>query len=718
MNLVYKLKHGVTAALFQSVILASFPAEVKAGPLDKTATFTPSVTFTESQTEKFFFGTFQINDDPPEVSRGVESTLGVSISISASMAGFTPAEVDAGTTFSVEVGGVSISGQLGDDPFYYQGKSSIFIPNTRWDGITGKPTSSAGLRMSWTATKLTITVKNPLVLTLNSNGDPTYDEYGDIVVEDTMEVAIRDWLGQTNNPARSTTLASVAFGPLETTNRIVYASGKSATADYHFPSENPTDYTLNNVSLSGGADYGIPTVSVVTPKSGTFTGPNVSITGKATDGYNIEAVEYALNPDPTEPDWVAVDTLNVIPLANPALLWGATTATWTLDLADMPIGTNKLWLRSRDNSGNNSATLVLTYVNPVTIALRGRWDGLLTPDQAQGIAGSVSYTVSSNGYYTGKILLEDGTFGFDGYVDPTTGRASDLIVRANRPDLILTADIFGAETNADGLLIVGSLDDDTDATLAAFQAHRSPYTSAALAPVEFAGRFHANTVAPTAVTLGHSTFVITTARAGTASAVARLADGTSFTWSGYIGLLNGDAMLPVFYPLYGGKGSLSALLTIDGTTRTIPLATTDWVRPTSVADKQFPTGFTLALDTRGTTYTAPPITPKTRVMGLGTANPNAQITLTGNALPTPLVQDFYVKDTNAITMPTNTQAIAHSFIASTGMSATGSFKLPSTTTVATMHYLIVGTHAYGYYIAPAATGTVAKRYGTVLWGAP
>ncbi len=717
MNILYKLKHGITAALFQSVISASSPAEVNAGPLDKTATFTPSVTFTESQTEKFFFDTFQINDHPPVVSRGVESTLGVSLSISASMAGFTPAEVDAGTTYSVKVGGVSISGQLSDDPFYYQGKSSIFIPNTRWDRITGKPTSSAGLRMSWTTSKLTITLTNPFVLALDANGDATYDEYG-VIVEDTMEVAIRDWLKKTRNPARSTTLASVAFGPLVTNNRIVYASGKSATADYHFPSESPADYTLNNVSLSGGADYGAPTVSVVTPKSGTFTGSDVSITGKATDGYNISAVEYTLNPDPAAPDWVAVDSLNITPLANPALLWGATTATWTLDLAGMPLGTNKLWLRSRDNSGNNSTTLVVSYVNALPTEVKGRWDGLLVPDVAEGVAGSVSYTFSANGYYTGRLTLETGAIPFTGYLRPD-GTVSNIVKRRGLPDILLYGDVVNIE-NTDDLSIAGELAEgdasqDDFTTQAYFNAYHAPFSTTNLAPSGLAGRFHVFTEAPTSVRLGHSYFIITTARAGTATMSGRLADGTATSWSGVVGISrNGDGILPLFQALYLGKGSLTAPMTIDGTARSVPTTTISWVRPSTVADKQFPAGFTLALEASGVLYTAPPA--KTRVMTLPTSPLNAQISISGDALSTALTHTFTVNENNTITMPVNPQVITLGLSASTGLS-TGTFKLPGTTTVAAINYLIVGNVAYGHYVAPAATSTTNKRFGVVTWSA-
>jgi hypothetical protein len=184
-------------------------------------------------------------------------------------------------------------------------------------------------------------------------------------------------------------------------------------------------------------------------------------------------------------------------------------------------------------------------------------------------------------------------------------------------------------------------------------AHQSPYKATNPAPASLVGRFHVFSTLPSSVVLGHNLFVVSTSTSGTAGVAGKLADGTAFTFTGMLGLLNGDGKVPMFASIYTLRGSIQALFTIDGASRTVPLTNLNWVRPTAHTDLQFPAGFNLDLDASGSAYVPPPTIPKTRVIGLLAVSPNAQVTIQGDGVSTALVQNQFG---NLPSQPTNHQA--------------------------------------------------------------
>lgn len=658
-------------------------------PLARTATFTPTVSFTESHSESVV--TIVDNSDPdfPMTTRAVRATESISATVVANITGIDLASLNASTAFSLDLGNLSIAGTLGDDPNYTPGKTSIWIPV--FDPDTGKAIGTYGVRLSWTSTRLTMTVTGASPLAMPGT------------------VEMGNW--STAEPAiRVIDIVSLRFGPFIAPDRNVYVTGKCSVTTKSFTTPEPESFDLVSVSLSGSCEYTAPVTTLTSPASGSTTGASVTVTGKATDAYGINSIEYALNPSSSSPTWTTITAVNIPP---PAALWGSTTATWSLDLAGLVPGTNTLWVRSIDISGNISSTLAATFINPMPSTVLGRWDAVMTPTATSPVRGAVTFSCTANGYHTGKLYLETGTINFTGYTD-SSSHIRQTIRRLGYPDLTLTADVLSATSTG---IMTGTLE-DAGGNGATFAAHASPYSTTALASVDLAGRFHVKVDPPSTLTMGYSYLVITTARNGTVSISGRMADSTPITWSGVLGTAG---QIPFFAPLYTTmyltRGSVACPLKIDAPTHTIPAATLEWTRPLGATDKQFPPGFSLSLSASGSLYSVP--ASGTRVMSLPAGAGNAVATLTGEGVTGTLTQRFTVNATN-VTAPflPNPIGLSMGTMPRTTGLGTGSFKLPGTTTSSAINYLIIGNQAFGHSIAPALPGTVNKRFGTVTLGTP
>lgn len=673
-------------------------------PLAKTATFAPSVTFSESHADSLFTEVDRSDPEAPFVTRTVVSSQSISATIVANITGIVLADLDETTHFSITLGNLNIGGTLGDDQTYTKGKTSIFIPAGGFDE-NNKPIGSQGARLSWTATKLTVTLTGS-----TASGMP-----GSVEMDNWNTVP------DPNAAIRVISKVSVDFGTINGAERNLYIAGKSSVTHKRFGSEEAgtlEEFDLISVSLTGSCEYAAPSTTVKSPVKGASVGPSTTITGSASDGHGIEKVEYALNPADADPVWSPVTT-TTFPVVDEGTVppWGKTTVSWTIALNNLPKGTSTIWIRCRDISENLSPVAVTTVVNPIAPALQSRWDGLLVPTELNPIRGALTLSVFANGGFTGKLMLENGPISLSGTMKQD-GTLRQVIKRLGQPDLTLTGDLLGAETNPGGLVIAGTLHNAAGEG-AAFQLFRSPYSAIAQASASLAGRFHVKIDPPASPVMGYSFVIATTNRAGVATATLRMADGQSATWSGVLGV---DGQLPVFVPLYSTiyktKGSVSSLLKVDSTNRTIPATTARWFRPLGASDAQFPPGYNLTLNASGAAYTTT-LPPATRVMSLSAGAGNAVAKMQGEAVTGILTKTFTVNANNSTTpvLPNPNNLIIAAIPVSTGQGA-GSFNLPGTTTSAAITFLIVGNEAFGYYIAPATPGNVNKRFGQVTLGSP
>ncbi len=694
-----------TNAFASLLVFLMFPAamaQVAIEPLELASDFIPAATFTETHVDRVV-KTLNTPADPGDPANGIDptpalydynvvATQATTATVIANIKGIVLADIDATTEFSLTFGSTDVSFTLGDIPTYVKGQTTAFYCWNGWN-VAKKALGMGGVRLTWTATKLTVVVTMG-----NEESRP-------------LPISTADFVGAGTDPGtfpiKDTVTVEVTFGPISTTvPRTVYFTGTNKVTHAHAGTvdEPIYDFDLYTVSETGAADYVRPLVALTSPKQGASVGAAVDVKGTAYDAKGLTAVEWTKDLNSA---WTATDQFSYS--AQPADgLWGATSAIWTVSLQSLPHGTTRLWVRSIDESGNTSLPLLVTLVNPMPTVLTGRWDSLLVPEAVNGLRGAMKFTFAVNGSFTGTLVQEGGSFGFSGTLLPDE-TLSFTIKRGTLFSALTFAGAIGSFSPAGeaAASLTGSLSSMGN-TVATFTAARSPWSATKLASIALAGRFHVK-IAPAAAPIGDSYAVVTTARTGTASAAFAMADGSVITWSGVMGA---NGQLPAFGLLYGGKGSVSSPMTVNGASRIINATTAIWVRPPSFTDKQFPAGFQYGgLVTSGVAYTAP-LPATVRVMSLLDASPNATASWSGDGVNPALSLGFTVKVSNLLSVPTTTDALHLGLTASTGL-WTGSFKIPGTAVLSTCKMLIVGNEAYGHWTAPAPTGSVVKRFGVI-----
>ena len=699
------------AVMISFVIVPDVVAQSSTDPLELTTTFVPSVTFSETHTDSLVKSLVDPGDPgngiPPTYGYNVVSSLSSTATITANITGTVLTDIDTTTTFSTNFGGATISFTLGNIPTYRVGQTTAFYCWNGWADGTNKLLGTNGVKLTWTATKLTVTITM-------GNEDPTMSSRP-------SQIASEGFAGTATDPGtfpiKDIVTADLTFGAISASlPRNVYFTGKYTVTPKTIGDPNAPDFDgdLYTVSVSGAADYTRPTVVLTSPKQGASVGAAVDVHGTASDAVGLSGAEWTTD---LNAPWNPTDLFTYT--SQPADgLWGPTAAAWTVSLASLPHGTTRLWVRSVDASGNTSTPLLITLVYPMPAVLTGRWDALLVPDALNPLRGAINFTFAVNGSYTGTLVVEGASYPFTGTLQPDESLVAS-ISRSKLSPVSLNGTIASFSPVGAGDAGLAATLSIAGTSVATFNAFRSPWSTANLAAASLAGSFHVQ-IDPATAPIGNSYAVVTTARAGGASAVFSLADGSVATWSGVMGA---TGELPAFASLYvtvsktgTTAGSVSASMNVNGAARTINPTTVTWVRPPSFTDKQFPLGFhydTLAAS--GIAYTAP--SPATvRVMGLGTTTPNATVSWNGDGVTTSPTLGITVKTSNALFIPAgltlNPNTLALALAPSTGL-WTGSFKIPGTTAVSACKLIIVGNQAYGFWTAPAPTGSVLKRYGLI-----
>ena len=677
----------VCAACFSILGFGNALGIVSVEPLELASDFTPSISFSETHTDSVKKTIDPLNSS--NVTYDVVAALSTTATVTANMKSLVLSDVDSTTVFALNLGAAQISFKLGDIPTYTKGQTTAFYCWNGWDA-NKKALGTGGVKLVWTATKLTVTVtmsnevSRPLPI-----GTEAFISAGDT---------------PGTFPIKDTLTADVTFAGITTSvPRTVYVTGTyKVTHVRSGPVDTPVyEFDLFNITETGAADYARPVVALTSPPQGASVAGTVDVNGSASDEKGLTAVEWTTDLNRT---WAATDQFS-FSASPPDGLWGPTSAIWTVGLSNLPHGINRLWVRSVDDSGNRSLPLQVSLVNSLLPVLTGRWDALLVPDVVNGVRGALSFTLSSNGNFTGSLVLEGGSYPIVGAMLPNESLAAAIKRSVGQSSIDLAATITTFSPSGESAAAISGTLKTGGTALASFAAYRSPWSTTKLAPATLAGRFHVK-VDPSASPTGNSYAVITTARAGAASAAFALADGSVVTWSGVMGA---NGQLPVFALLYGGKGSVSSPMMVDGGTRTVGSTTVRWFRPPAFADKQFPAGFEYdALAASGLAYTAP-VPSNARVMGLTSSSATARWSGDDVSARSQAIS-INLGNTIAITSPTDALSLA--VTASTGL-WTGSFKIPGSSVLSTCRLLIVGSQAYGSWSAPAPTGSVVKRYGII-----
>ena len=711
------------ALALMAATIGGFASAQSAGDsLTPTSTFTPVFTFTETHSEKVV----EITDttDPTVKYGEVQAVDAMNLCIKASMAGQALADVGPDTGFSLELGDLSVQFSLSDDPNYKAGNTSAFLSTHGWDA-SGNPIGTEGLTLSWTADTLTI----KLINSANSDADagPFFPAFS------------QGFIGETNPSIRNLSSVSLSFGSI-TGDATVYVSGSAATTTQAYNNGGFSDsLDITQASVSGALDFSAPTVAVTGTADATDGSGGSTVSGTAIDGHGVASVEVTSTPA-DDTSWQQANIDSSTPLA-PEAEWSADTVHWSFDVSAFGIGSTVISVRATDVSGNVSAPVTFTVVRDVPPALAGRWDALVAVDDESGVpTGVVTFNCSTAGTISGKLTLRDSgrTFPFTGTWSGDTITATivrpgltSLAFSATAPSIDVTD---AADAWLDGTLTeipapvataaalknkapkTGKVNDVTPVTPPAdpvvvgmFGAFRSPYSALNPVSTDLVGRYNGSVSGPDLTTpLGTSFLSLNARPSGSTVIVGRLADGTPFSWSGRLGA---SGQVPVYAPLYARKGLLSALLNIDG--QSLYSDTGVWLRPAGLPDGQFADGFTAdSLSVDGQFYTAP-VSPDL-VLGLLAGTGNANIDLSGDGLATDINITFTVGALNRATFDApNTEGLRLTFGKDTG-NVTGAFKLPDGTPGSvTFRGLIVGDQAVGFYVAPPATGTTVKRYGSL-----
>lgn len=715
-------------------------------PFAKTSSVSPGVSFSENVSEK------TITSPMPDVT----GTGKLSCTITAAMPpspDFDLASIDETTSITVTIGAFTFSGSLSNDSKYVAGKTSATLPIT--GGAGGPPSTTDTVALSWSKSKLTITVSHPLT----GSGPGMYSG----------TAAVTNYFMQPNPAIRTTLNVSFSFASVSG-QRMVYYTGKSSQTS-SIVGVPPMDVTLttHSVSLSGSAEYSAPTITLIGPKSGTQVDTTATIMGSLTEEHSMAligglpgssssgGVKALVLPFSVTSPW----TINVsdwsgapLPIAtvkweatanDPDLEWGAMTGSWSAALSGVGWGTNYVHIWADDASGNHSKLLVVQLVRQLPRLFQGRWDAI-SHDATFGqgsyfdFQGGGSVTIAANGSYTGKLTTKGisvswkGNVTLDGQVGVVFQLFPSLEIYEVSMQLPLpdTMGVGGGTGPGGSSQLSGTIQQLDLASLdpigqrGTITGVHSPWSSSQLAPTTLAGSFHIgidkHDMSPV---LGGSYLTLTTTRAGAASASGRMADGTAITWSGIIG---GDppssgtlgmpptASCPMFVRLYGGQGSIASMWTINGSSSIMPTPSSvagnlEWTRFPGNSDKQFPDGFELTLTSDGEVYTPPPS--GTRILGLDTLAPTFDLNASGDGLSSPVGVTITVSDKNALSIATNTLGLSLSIATSSGL-VTGNLNVSDPTAAkASINGLLVGNQIVGHYIAPAPTGSSLKRYGLV-----
>ena len=305
--------------------------------------------------------------------------------------------------------------------------------------------------------------------------------------------------------------------------------------------------------------------------------------------------------------------------------------------------------------------LVVNFVPSPFIAVKGIFNGLFydTNTPAHGNAGAFSLALDDKGGVRGTVRQGTKTRKFTGTF--SLERTARILVpaTATEPALSLaleidygTATITGLASNAHFV-----------STITAYRNPFSPQSRSAPTVGNYNAALPGADAASAPVGDGFATFAVSTA--GRVSGKFTLADSSSFS---LVTATAAGAQVPVYAPLYAGRGSLFGWLTVTNSASNDVAGPLWWTKPVSVGGALYPAGFTNQTEVLGSRYFAPPA--RTPVLTLT----NGAVLLSGDGLVDAL--------TNSITLGGDNKIAAGNGIALTLVPAkgavTGSFLDPVT----------------------------------------
>jgi hypothetical protein len=260
-----------------------------------------------------------------------------------------------------------------------------------------------GTSSSATLEQLTLTRSGNTLLVFKRTGNPSYTTDNSPIIADFYEGMNGPIADQ--EPLSLMLLNGATLLPYTSISVPIYISGTDAE------NVDGNDRELDDIQISGHADFTPPTVQITAPISGQQLSNGLfTVTGKAGDNLAVSNVFYSLNHSA----WTPANTTNN---------W----TNWFVQVSLVP-GPDTLAAYAMDNSGNVSPTNTVTIVYVVsallTVATNG--PGSITPNDNNALL-----QIGKN--YTLTAAAKSGT-GF-AFTNWTGGTSQPLSVLTNKPTL-------------------------------------------------------------------------------------------------------------------------------------------------------------------------------------------------------------------------------------------------------------------------------------------
>jgi uncharacterized delta-60 repeat protein len=251
----------------------------------------------------------------------------------------------------------------------------------------------------------------------------------------------------------------------------------------------------------------------------------------------------------------------------------------------------------------SNLTIVVNFVPSPFIPVKGVYNGLFfnTGAPAHESAGALALTLDDKGGIRGSVRMGTRLRKFTGAFSVERTATVALPATATAPALFLALEI-----DVVNAIITGSVSFGTNASTnsSALLAYRNPFSSRSL-PAPTAGNYNAALPGvddPEVAPAGDGFAALTVSTAGRVSGGGALADGTMFK---VLSATAANAQVPVYVPLYLGRGSLFGWLTVTNGEISDVSGTLWWIKPGTVGRAFYPAGFSNQVEVIGSRYIAP-----------------------------------------------------------------------------------------------------------------
>ncbi|HVM47117.1 MAG TPA: putative Ig domain-containing protein [Candidatus Acidoferrum sp.] len=334
------------------------------------------------------------------------------------------------------------------------------------------------------------------------------------------------------------------------------------------------------------------------------------------------------------------------------------------------------------------------------IAVKGSYNGLWEQaTRAQAYSGFLTLTLATNGTYSGSVKQGTNSYPFTGQFD-VSGAAYQVVSRPKTNAWVLGMGLHFADQQVRGWLsnaVSGGAVADFVTDRAVFDAHTNPATA-------YTGKYTLNLPGATlggAVSLGDSYLTLVVDAGGNAIYSGSLADGTAM---GPVSVpVSAAGNVPVYVPLYGGKGSLWSWLTFEpGVPAPGLFGTPSWIKQDK-AGTCYPAGLTNIMNAVGARYTAP-----TNATTPAVAITNGLLVFEGGKLALSLTNLFTLTPSNKVIDVSLTNHLAISLTVSNGVFS-GSVREPGQTKSNVFKGVLFQDQncGYGYFLETNVSGRVS-----------